>query len=252
MNYNEILNNIKQKFSGILGSNLVGIYVHGSIAFGCFNPAKSDIDFIAVVNDKLNDEEKLGLLDCLVNQLPDCPPKGIEMSVVLKRHCQSFIHPCPYELHFSDAMLGVYKEHALSLFDDDEMKDPDLAAHFTVIRHTGIVLHGEPISAVFGDISKEDYLDSIVNDVINAENDILSNPEYITLNLCRVLAYIEDGQILSKRQGGEWALEHVDAHYRELISDALECYQSDVDMNINGSLDLEFAAYMLDRILKYK
>ena len=30
----------------ILGENLVGVYLHGSAVMGCFNPAKSDLDFI--------------------------------------------------------------------------------------------------------------------------------------------------------------------------------------------------------------
>ena len=34
----------------ILGENLVGVYLHGSAVMGCFNPAKSDLDFIVVAN----------------------------------------------------------------------------------------------------------------------------------------------------------------------------------------------------------
>ncbi|WP_161567304.1 hypothetical protein [Acidilutibacter cellobiosedens] len=40
---------IHGEYQTILGDNLVGIYVHGSIAFGCFHEEKSDIDFIAVI-----------------------------------------------------------------------------------------------------------------------------------------------------------------------------------------------------------
>ncbi|MDQ0195648.1 nucleotidyltransferase domain-containing protein [Paenibacillus wynnii] len=36
-----------------LSGNLLGIYLHGSLAMGCFNPLKSDIDFLIVVKDKL-------------------------------------------------------------------------------------------------------------------------------------------------------------------------------------------------------
>jgi streptomycin 3"-adenylyltransferase len=49
LHYNNILKIIKQEYQTILGDNLVGIYVHGSIAFGCFHEEKSDIDFIAVI-----------------------------------------------------------------------------------------------------------------------------------------------------------------------------------------------------------
>lgn len=42
----------------IIGDNLVGIYLHGSYVMGCFNPKKSDLDFIIVVNEKMDDASK--------------------------------------------------------------------------------------------------------------------------------------------------------------------------------------------------
>ncbi len=38
------------------------------------------------------------------------PPKGLEMSVVLLRHCTIFVHPTPYELHLSKAHLAHCKK----------------------------------------------------------------------------------------------------------------------------------------------
>ena len=50
MSWQEIMAQICRRWSEILGDTLTGIYVHGSIAFGCFQPQKSDIDFLAVVS----------------------------------------------------------------------------------------------------------------------------------------------------------------------------------------------------------
>ena len=58
----EILQKIKDDYPNILKNKLVGIYVHGSIAFGCFNWGKSDIDFLVVVNEALDQEEKEALI----------------------------------------------------------------------------------------------------------------------------------------------------------------------------------------------
>ena len=41
----------------ILGENLVGIYLHGSAAMGCFNDKKSDIDLLVVVKGEVSDED---------------------------------------------------------------------------------------------------------------------------------------------------------------------------------------------------
>ncbi|MBF0777492.1 nucleotidyltransferase domain-containing protein [Streptococcus cuniculi] len=45
----QVLNRIKHECVVQVGSNLVGIYVHGSLAYGCFSWEQSDIDFLVVV-----------------------------------------------------------------------------------------------------------------------------------------------------------------------------------------------------------
>ena len=53
-----ILDEIVKSYYGIFKDNLVGIYLHGSLALGCFNPKVSDIDFLIVARDKLSLEVK--------------------------------------------------------------------------------------------------------------------------------------------------------------------------------------------------
>jgi predicted nucleotidyltransferase len=49
----ELINNIVEKYREILGDNLAGFYLHGSLAMGCFNPLRSDIDFLVVIKEPL-------------------------------------------------------------------------------------------------------------------------------------------------------------------------------------------------------
>jgi streptomycin 3"-adenylyltransferase len=49
-------------------------------------------------------------------------------------------------------------------------------------------------------------------------------PTYAVLNFCRVLAFIEVGQVTSKRSGGEWALAFVPRQYHPVIQEALNEY----------------------------
>ncbi|WP_090512733.1 nucleotidyltransferase domain-containing protein [Paenibacillus sp. cl6col] len=43
-----------------LSQSLVGIYLHGSMAMGCFTPQQSDIDILTIVKDELpNDMYKI-------------------------------------------------------------------------------------------------------------------------------------------------------------------------------------------------
>ena len=253
MKHISLLSTIAQQYRQILCENLVGIYVHGSIAFGCFNWDRSDIDVIIVVNNPISQQIKLQLLQVLIKLSDKAPPKGIEMSVVLKQYCEHFIYPTPYELHFSNGYFEEHSKNPMLLCHNSPQYDSDLAAHFTVIKHVGIVLYGEPISAVFGTVPKEDYLDSIRKDIENAKNDITSppmcsNPAHIILNLCRVYAYMKNSLVLSKAEGGYWGLNNLPTEYHNLISAALESYVEGLVFRKNKPLQIEFCEYMLDLI----
>jgi streptomycin 3"-adenylyltransferase len=198
---------------------------------------KSDIDYIVVVSRTLPADVKNKLIKTTVQINESAPEKGLEMSVVLKEHCLNFKYPAPYELHFS-------KTHRESTGGVDK----DLAAHFTVIKKAGLVLHGEPIDSVFGEILKEYYLDSIMTDAENAKAEIKCNQDSVILNLCRVFAYKRDGLILSKEAGGNWGLKNINAEYGGIIKTALDNYKSSETVIINQNSALEFCDYMLKTI----
>lgn len=126
--------------------------------------------------------------------------------------------------------------------------DKDLAAHFTVIKSTGYTLIGKQISEVFGYIPSNDYLDSIKADVDNAIEDVNENPVYTILNLCRVLAYKNNGLILSKEEGGLWGIENLPKQYIILLSNALKNYKIESEEKFDRELSLSFCNYMIENI----
>lgn len=215
-----LLQFLQRRYSAILGENLVGIYIHGSIAFGCFRWETSDIDLAVVVDSAIDAPTKLRLLEVLANLLPQAPPKGFGMSVVLKGNCLRFTYPTPYELHFSNQWLHTYRTDSLTICGDEVKTDPDLAAHFTVIRHVGQVLCGVPIGEVFGAVDRAFYLDSILRDSLGSVGDIGKDPVSVVLNLCRVLAFVQEGLVISKAAGGQWALGCIDPDLPEDCTDS--------------------------------
>ncbi len=243
---NDILNKIKESYIDILGDSLVGIYVHGSISFGCFSYETSDIDFIAVVRERPSLNQKVKLISFLLDITPIAPPKGIEMSLVLLEESRHFKYPTPYELHFSHDHIDKFKNDLEGACEMFQSVDYDLAAHFTVINKVGIVLCGDDISRVFGEVRWEYYIDSISRDITDAEIDIASNPVYIILNLCRVLAAVKERLVLSKEQGGLWALsqETIVPRIAPLIKSALSCYEGKCELKINSDLTADFITYM--------
>lgn len=245
-----ILEQIKTTCMDKFSTNLAGIYVHGSLAFGCFNWDKSDIDFIIVTRQPPSLSEKETLIKDFLKIDRACPPKGLEMSVVLEEYCRNFHYPTPFELHFSNAHKQACYDDLSGYCAHMNGTDRDLAAHFTVIKHCGIPLYGEPADTVFGTVPKENYLDSIKNDIKHASDEIAEDPIYIILNLCRVLAYIKDSAVLSKQQGADWGLPRLPARYAELIRRAERSYSGIEPFAADGGNELlkDFSRYMLGEI----
>jgi len=253
LQWKELMGSVTEAYRDILGDNLTGIYVHGSAAFGCWNPVKSDVDFIAVTEKPPVREEKEAMIRILLSLTPFAPVKGFEMSAVLRTVCGDFIMPTPYELHFSNTWMAEAQKNLSVYCEKMHGTDPDLAAHFTVIRHTGIPVYGPPVPEVFGMVPEKAYLESIRMDVDHAEEQIEVNPVYIILNLCRVLAWMEEKKILSKRDGGLWGMHHLPQKFRPLAEAALEAYSSTVFDSAKILLEStqiksEFCKYMSKRI----
>lgn len=248
MQYQKLLDDFTDMCLRILGGGLTGVYLHGSLAMGCFNPLKSDIDIIVVADGEVSGAQKLDFMGGLVKLNEKAPPKGMEVSVVKREYCKPFVYPTPFELHFSNAHLRRYKDDPENYVRSMKGEDRDLAAHFTVINRYGIALFGEKISDVFGEVSKAAYADSICLDVENAIEDISEEPVYMILNLCRVLAFLKDGLCLSKARGGEWGISHLPDEYRSVVRRALDCYLSDEEMNPGREFAQGFAEYMTGEI----
>jgi predicted nucleotidyltransferase len=248
----DLLCRIGERFQQLLGENLIGVYLHGSLAFNCFNPETSDIDFLVVVQDRLDAATKRRIANELIALSRDAPRKGLEMSIVTQASLRDFRYPTPFEFHFSNDWINRYKADEVDL--EAERDDPDLAAHVTVVRERGMRLAGAPIEEVISPIPRHAYLQSIANDAEYASRNLASDPVYGVLNLCRVLAFIHDGRITSKAEGGRWAVRRLPASFVPLARAALDAYaQADPMRHANPEQLTAFAAYAareIDRALE--
>lgn len=246
--YQGLLDRFAAESRRILGKNLVGVYLHGSAAMGCFHPAVSDLDLLIITENTSSDKEKRAYMEMVTRLNAEAPKKGLEMSILRRGVCNPFCYPTPYELHFSAGHLDWWQEDPEDYIRKMTGTDKDLAAHVTILRARGKTLFGEPIEAVFGEVSPEDYFDSIFYDVESAREDILRTPMYVILNLCRVLAFREEGKILSKEEGGNWGLARLPEEYRPLVASALAQYAGGAAPVYDRSRCEPFAASMLERI----
>ena len=130
-------------FQSTLGANLDAIYLHGSLAMGCFYPPKSDVDLLILVSDPIKREEHRILNEALLSVNDQRPMTGsLELSVVLSSIARHPKHPIPYELHFGDNLAEAVRLGTFDYRRNDMQVDSDLAAHFMVAKKRGIVLFG--------------------------------------------------------------------------------------------------------------
>ena len=242
-----IIQSFVENTKNILQDNIVGIYLHGSAVMDCYNFEKSDLDFLVVVKENVKDETKKAFMDMVMALNAQTPGKGIEMSIVKREVCDTFIYPTPFELHFSQMHIKWYSENPDDYIRKMNGTDKDLAAHFTVIKARGKCLFGLPIDEVFGEVPEQYYMDSLWNDIEEAAEEITDNTMYLTLNLARVYAWIKEKKVLSKKEGGEWGLKNLPDKYHLLLLESLKEYQGkqpEYDMEIA----LDYASDMLARI----
>lgn len=210
----------------ILGENLTGLYVHGSLVLGGFSTASSDIDLIGITEAPLAKEDAFKLKTLLLAY--SMHPYPVEISFLNTGHLIGWEHPSAFDFHFSEQWRNHF-ELAMPTSDDftfQNIKDEDLAAHLTVVNHKGICILGKPISNVFPSIPKNHYLSSILGDFQSCLQNIEQEPVYCTLNIIRVYQYLRNHEITSKLEAGEWGQNHLPREYKETIQRIMNRYQT--------------------------
>ncbi|GIP34654.1 streptomycin 3''-adenylyltransferase [Paenibacillus sp. J2TS4] len=217
------------------------------MAMGCYHPDHSDIDLLAVIKDKQSKETYKRIAKQLMAEEERLGVKGIEFSIVLESVVRCLVYPTPFEFHYSPFHRGRYKADENYFCGNSE--DPDLAAHFGVTYQRGICLYGKPVREVFKPVDRRYFLQSIRSDVDEALKEIVNEPVYYALNLCRVLLFLKLGMIASKREGGEWALKALPSEYAIVADQCLAQYNGHCDkLELSQSQLVDFAKYMLERI----
>src|SRR4051794_1361521 len=88
---NRQLDELLSSLSTILSDNLLGVYLHGSLAMGCFNPQRSDIDVLVLTHKRLEVETKRDLMQAMLSL--SLRPSPIEISFLNKIDLFPWTHP---------------------------------------------------------------------------------------------------------------------------------------------------------------
>lgn len=221
--------NLQKEVDEIINEDLIGLYVHGSLAMGGFNPHRSDIDVLVVTEKTMTVEIKRKLaklfLKCSTSPFP------VEISFLNMNQLTEWRHPCLYDFHYSEFWRERYESDLVSgtykYLNGDVNTDADLAAHIMITTTRGVCVKGRPIGEVFPLVPRSDYLSSILGDFKDCLTNIEEDPIYCTLNLIRVFWYVKEGVISSKLEAGNWGLLTFPKEMSMTINKVMGCYLSE-------------------------
>ncbi|HLH63513.1 MAG TPA: aminoglycoside adenylyltransferase domain-containing protein [Ktedonobacteraceae bacterium] len=245
------VNTVQMELQRLLGQNLSGIYLHGSLALGGFQPGRSDIDLIVVNAQGMNVETKREIIATLlrISRMP-CP---LDMFFLAEPDILPFHHPLLYDLHYSENLREQYEEElrdgSWQHWNDTVQQDFDLTISIRILRECGICLYGKPSAETLPEVPEQAFREAIIKEVQSELERRRQDPLSFVLNACRVLAYLRDGKILAKDEGGQWGLAHLPERYYPLIQQALALYRGERPGRPVGRNGLDdFAEFMRKEI----
>lgn len=212
-----------------LGQDLVGVYLHGSIALNAFCPESGDIDILVVVKDSISIEKKLAIAKDMVSL--DGNPRPLEMSAITERDAFTWKTPGNCVFHYSDYWTDKYVKRFADPAEevyvvDQEFPDADVTSYIKLLHQSGIVLYGKPVAEIFAEVSDEDFWNAISAEAEEYEFDNL-NERYFASNILilgRILSFKIEHKILSKYDAGLWMIEYVPEALKYLPERAMKVW----------------------------
>lgn len=215
-----ILALLVKSIQGVLGDELVGLYLYGSLSSGDFDSASSDVDFVAVTAGTLSDEtcERLRAMHARIaaSGLPFAT--HLEGSYIPRAAWRRYDpadarHPTigvdwPFQIGFHDANWIIER---------------------AIVRERGIVLCGPAPETLIDPISTEQLHEATCQQIADVWQRRIADtnwprpriyPAFAVLTLCRALYTLERGVYCSKPVAAAWAGEQYPA-WRPTIAWAL-------------------------------
>jgi len=206
----------------LLGKNLDGIYLYGSLTQRAFNPTRSDVDCIVVTKRDLSDAQ-FRRLGAWLNKAAEQNPwvVRLQMSFLIRGEVMMMnSKACLYQ-------FGVLKRNS---------SDGNPIIWLNVLK-SGVVLYGSRPEDFVPEITRGILLQALERELGYLREEISEKPEsewrdvpfyraYAVLTLCRILYSFEKGTIASKPWAARWAIKHLPEELHEIILQALEVNQA--------------------------
>lgn len=236
-----LLTNVK----AVLGDYFLGLYLHGSLALGDFDPGHSDIDFL-VVTKKALPKKMVGQLEAMHAHIIQSGPEWVdklEGSYLSKKAIRRYNPEETPHPHVWEQKFRVARDQR------------DWIIHRHILREYGVIVAGPPIKSMIDPVSPDELQEAIVTTFREAWVPKLNEREwliptyyqaYVTLTCCRALYTIKFGIIASKPASARWALKVLGKKWTDLIEAAIAWRYGDPHGDIEKTL--QFMRYTMDQI----
>lgn len=241
---NATLQGLQAELSHTLGPDLVGLYVHGSLASGGFNPLSSDIDILVLTHAPLTPTQ-FEACRVLYARLATSGAywaarlEGPTMPIAAIRRFD------PTHALFPTVQVGG----AFAL----DGHGTEWILQRAILREHAIVLQGPPLPDHIDPISSAAMVAAVRGVLGDWWTQQLANPTgiptreyqaYAVVTMCRALYTLATGALCSKRQAAEWALGVVGAEWHTTIERALAYPTAPQPDDLAGTL--AFIRYTLE------
>lgn len=199
-----------------LSDDLVGIYLHGSLSYGGYVKARSDIDVLILLRSELTREmcEKLDVLFAELSQTHPEEVKNTELDI----------------LHLEEVAREPLILHSLYTFMDNEPKGPEVLDGFWIelenVRESGVVLYGPEPKIVIPSIDRQVLTDANRQKFSDLQKNAgaweqidVWNQTYLIVQASRVLYSLNNNlEVTSKQNALSWALKNTPGQFTEMLA----------------------------------
>jgi hypothetical protein len=253
---NIVLAKLVSRIQDSLAEALLGIYLQGSFALGDFDE-HSDVDFIVVIKDSLLPDQ--------IDTLQSWHHKIYHLGPEWAKHLEGSYFPLYILRDFDrrEEQLWYLDNGASSLIQSNHCNT--LLVRW-VVRERGVILAGPSPKTMLDPVPTEMLRTEMFDSLIMWGQRILDDPTawsnhfyqgYIVLNWCRMLHDIHNGYPGTKRQGAEWAKEHLESVWSSLIDEAWDS-RPDPATKVREPADpvafqktLKFLEYIMDESQRF-
>lgn len=191
----------------VLGPDLVGLYVHGSLVTGAFVPGKSDLDLLAVLRRELDDREAHEL-EAVFGSRPSARTTDIDFRAVTE-----FVAATPSASGWAPTLALEVEVHPGS---DRPVRprrgpvdEPDLVIELAQVRETSRALVGPVAGDVIGPVPDELVL-AVADGHLARWQRVPFEPdvaELMVFTACRAWRFAATGEHVSKVDAATWVVQ---------------------------------------------